>query len=308
MNRAAALSWLRRIFVGGPRAIRVALVAGVLSVALILLRQPMEADASQTMMSLGAGLVSDATAPDARSFRLNGAHLFLQTETRSEPLPTLLDEFEKDCTGETTGDAPPAVAFRGGDDRRGFVACALAGLDLQRPEALVAAARAYLAGGGDLGALGGLRFAYAEHRAGRSHVARFHAKDLTVGKTFPRSGDAPTDQEMPLSRPPGARRLLTASEEGKSYQVAVFTTKKLTPAQSAGQHRAELLASGFTVRERAGDGAGDLEQRITLVVEKADLFALVVAVPGEDGGTLTAVAISTGGSSADLQRLLQGTP
>ena len=180
------------------RALRGALVAvAAVAVFYALVIAPARAEVRGRLLRAGNHLLryEHARTQDApRTFYVNGVPMELSAGISDRPPSEVLDYFEAHCNDSAgvlrTGmlapahnvTAPAAVpggsperdkllewksTMRDDDGERGFVACVASAGGIT-PESLAARAQAYVSGGGDISALGGMRYIYATRRAGSS--------------------------------------------------------------------------------------------------------------------------------------------
>jgi hypothetical protein len=138
---------------------------------------------------------------------------------------------------------------------------------------------------GDLGALGRLRYVFAEKtRSGRTHVvAAWTEGPFNVFALVPGAGqDAPGSDPAQAPRPPRAQRILSADVEGVPYGVRVYDSAG-TPAEVVGVYDREMAALGW---EPAFGVPGDGPDQRAFTRPGADL--LVITSPD---GARTVVSV-----------------
>lgn len=288
-------------------------VGGVAGMALVA-RGSLQANADSALLATGRQILNMAPpdqAPDAHTLLINGRTMAFSTETTSQSANEALDAFAATCESGNAAAKdkrlPPTSrsrAWRGGDEKHGFVACGLAGGTLSDPASLLAAARDYVSTK-RVSTEVPLRFLYAETRAGRTQLAHFNAT-LDIEKMFPDEENAPVDPSaaLPVPPPPHARRMLSVAEQGRAYEVSMHDNAGQTPSETAGLHRMVLQSAGMVVFQPNRENASLPNARTSFFVQGPDLFALVVFEPNGRGGTTTAIAASRADGVDALTKLL----
>lgn len=226
-------------------------------------------DVKSTAFSMGKELGQLGDVGTQRPLRLNGEPIFIASTTEDLSVKEVLDQTEARCKQASGGMAAefanlseslkkglPAnlTASRAAgvlrEDRgdSGVVACLIRD-DGQPVRGLadVAAKLAALVKTGDLGAVGRLRYVFAERtRAGRTHaVAVWTEGPFNLYALLPAAGaDAPGSDPAHAPRPPGAQRILSADVEGMPYSVRIYDSKA-TPADVVKVYDAEMAGRGW---------------------------------------------------------------
>lgn len=231
-----------------------------------------KANLGEVMLSLGAQLMLYANARSQsapRQILVNGLSLHLSTGTSADPPRRVLDAFAAMCK-QRAGHLLRRLAARDlvrrgldselglldgvlrvGDDRRGALACFDVGTPELSLEELVERAER-VAETGDFSALGALRYVSVEGTPeGSFFVASWSEGSLRLSQAFPAQGDAPGRDPDGVPRPPRARRILSASERGRSEHVGVYVSQARSD-ELARFYRTELAARGFALLEAKG--------------------------------------------------------
>lgn len=225
-------------------------------------------------------LAGDDGAP--RVVTVNGAAIRLRSGTMPVDVAAALAPAHAAC-GDDAAEPLGATLAAIGDDT-GFVACFPALRELG-PEALLAAARGLL-DGGDARRLGPFVYTWARRTARGTHLVEATIAELDLGAIFPRAGDAPGADVPGVARPPGARRLLSASADGQPYRFVVYAADGAAPAAVAAAYEATLAADGWDLRPvGAADGRrivyGFRGDALIAVVVRGDALGATVTVAQE---------------------------
>jgi hypothetical protein len=129
---------------------------------------------------------------------------------------------------------------------------------------------------GNLGALGDVRYVYAQDsKTGEgTHVfAAWADGEFNLAKMFPKDGDAPGEDAPGAPRPEGSRRLLSGAAEGAPYGVIVYQGEGGSEAVLSGADAA-LARAGWTKAPVAPEitqfGRGYSRGNVDLVVTAHD--------------------------------------
>ncbi len=243
-----------------------AYVGVVASLLLVALTRSVWGSVREGAFDVGSRLVSlgDALGP-TYTVRLNGESVHVSSATTALGVAAVLDRFEQECrehTGglaeefrrlpETLASRVPVIAqgpaglgiVRKEDERQGVVGC-LAREGEGGLSAFGQALRAFERSG-DLSSFGHLRYVAAQRRAdGKTHVVSVWSDGpLHVGAMFPVEGDAPGVDPGDAVRPPGAKRLLSASVDGSPFGLQVYASS--APPDAVLAHYAEdMTRSGW---------------------------------------------------------------
>ena len=251
------------------------------------------AEVDARMIGVGANLVElERAMPGLGGQRvpvLNGAHVVMLSGSSPLPVSAVLDQFQSYCApaAERGGDQGPSRFLRGGDDRRGYVAC-LERLASASSGDLVGVLRDVAVDG--LAAAGSVRYFYAEHRAGTTrYIAATLVEGLDVERMFPAEGDAPGADLTGIARPAGSRRILSAYQEGQPYRALLYVGARSQPGELLREYRRKLAADGWRIlqdrarpdRQHAGSA---------LFAEKGGRLVALVFAGGRTGTSLAVVA------------------
>jgi hypothetical protein len=123
------------------------------------------------------------------------------------------------------------------------------GDERQGVEGLLARLTAF-AESGDLARVGGLRYVYARATDEGTHFLVFHTDEsLNIYEMFPQTGDAPGRDVPGLPRPEGARRFMSAWEEGDPHAITMYATTRQSADELRGWYREALPGAGWTLYE-----------------------------------------------------------
>lgn len=308
-ERGSAWGRLRAILPNLARLL--AFLLCVYVVAMAVVARQVRAETHEIMLGVGAQMMTyaEADAQDSpRTLRLNGQRLrFGSGHVSSRSVSEVLDFFETRCRARDgrlieqvhelyearAMDVPDTSmldgTLRDSDERSGYVACFDTGDEREGVEGLLARLTAF-ADTGNLARLGGLRYAYARRTEdGGTHFLVFHTDEqLNVYEMFPATGDAPGVDIEGLPRPDGARRLLSAWEEGDPHSLSMYTSTIRSAESLQGWYREQLPARGWSLveptdaqrdrftRHWSGRDRQVLEQGRALHAEQGDRHVLVV--------------------------------
>lgn len=226
------------------------------------------AEVQDLMLSVGSQMMQvgeriGATTP--RTLRVNGAQIRLRIQhTDAQTLDDVLDHFETHCrsrngrfyeqlkTGRTKGKLDEQGlglldgVLRVENDESGAVACLDVGEERGSPESILERARRFTETG-DAASFGDLRYVRAERRndGGVFVVMMWTDGPLNIREMFPREGDAPGIDFSDLPRPPGARRILSAWEEGQAPALNMYESSAHSAEQLERHYRSELPKLGW---------------------------------------------------------------
>jgi hypothetical protein len=229
-------------------------------------------DVGSQLLHFTGGLPSDAP----RTLRVNGAALHLASGHVDGPVSALLDAFHDRCrragsvlapepASRTTASRSTRVdsgarprfepVIRAAHGAAGYLGClAFRPAELTAPD-LLHAVRAFTEGG-DLAALGDLRFVWAmRDGGGTAFVAIASEGSLPLAKLFPERGDAPGVDFPTLPRPPGARRTLSAYQEDEAPLLVSYRVEDGAEGAYA-SYRGTLIDGGFVIRDVPAEPGG----------------------------------------------------
>lgn len=231
-------------------------------------------EAMQALEPLATHLVGERDA--ARVIVVNGARIRLEARRERRALDAVLDDDAARCRAHG-GAGEPLVDARA--RRQGFVGC----FEPPRGASLLERLGAFAATG-DAAALGTLRVAWATaQRQGTRYVALSSEGPLELQRIFPQDGDAPGLDLAGLPRPPEARRILTAWQDGAAPLLIGYRSER-APEVLERAYVEQLRAAGVSV-ERAPAHLHDVP---SLLVRYGGHAALVLVAP-DGGGTLLAI-------------------
>jgi hypothetical protein len=247
------------------------------------------AEVDARMIEVGANLLDvEGTMPELAGERVlvfNGARVVMLSGSSRLSVAAVLEHFQGYCT--------PAASegfsrfLRGGDDRRGYVACLDRLAAASSGELLRVLGDVALDG---LAAAGSVRYFYAERRGDTTlYIAATLEGGLDVKRLFPADGDAPGADLRGIARPAGSRRILSAHQEGQPYQVALYVEARVQPGELMREYRRKLAADGWRILE--GRARPDRSQGgSALFVEKGGRLVALVFARGRTGTSLAVVA------------------
>lgn len=265
-----------RLRVLAPRMARLAIFLAVVIVGLQLgLAWVVKKRVDESFLELGSGLAQlDRAVPHQgpRIVELNGARLHFASSSSDEKVEDVIERSQKDCGPQQD------KALKGEAGGRGFVACFVPTPGADGPEVgevREVAAPTY-------------RYVYAQRGSEKTVVITVQADGaVELQKLFPEEGDAPGADAPGVPRPPGARRTLTAREEGSAQQMTLYVTKEKNPAELEAWYRARLPDHGWRPLEGGRRNGGP---RVLVAGRKGTLAALVF---DEDDSGGASVAILT---------------
>jgi hypothetical protein len=229
-----------------------------------------------SFLDLGAGLVElDQQSPrkGPRIVELNGARLQFAATSVDDEVEAVIARAQDGCGPEKD------KALKGGDGSRGFVACFVPAPGATGPvvgEVRQVTPPTY-------------RYVYAQPGSEKTVVITVEAAgEVDLRKLFPPEGDAPGADAPGVPRPPGARRTLSAREEGSPQQMTLYVTGEKNPAELEAWYRARLPDHGWRPLEGGRRNGGP---RVLVADRKGTLAALVFDVD-ESGGASVAILTS----------------
>jgi hypothetical protein len=248
-------SWLRRLLYLACGGASLAVVSGY----------GLYAQARESALGFGAELAQiGELGAGAEALLINGQRFQHLVDVRDGQPAQLLDQVQAECARERGGfgealaqlaeaaarsGAAPASSLRQGVLRselggRGMIVCfaGAGGGGL----AAFAEQLAELLRSGRLGALGRVRYVYAELIApGRSRVsALWTDESLDPGAMFPSTGDVPGSDSPWIPRPPASRRTLSATAEGTPFTLLGYASQ-LPPPELQRFYAQRLAELGF---------------------------------------------------------------
>jgi hypothetical protein len=302
-----------------PRVLRVsALLALMYAVAFAAAGRGAKADLHEMMLGFGAQMMryEDSEGQGTpRQLYLNGQRMFLATATTRHAMDRVLDYYEARCMRRDGGFERELADLASGSDLplgraeealldatlrhdtglRGFVTCIDMGENRIDVQELLRRLGEF-ADTGDLSKVGHLRYVYVTDDGDTRHLVQFWTDDVfEIGKMFPAEGDAPGRDVTDVPRPPGARRLLSAWEDGQPQSLTVYAFARTDAeglqrfyARELPQRGWDVLDPQEAVRRYPQQAPPQLEGVRMFAIEKGDRAAFLVF--GEDDahqGTVT---------------------
>lgn len=237
----------------------VACMAALVAAALWLPLRSAEARLGEALRGFGAELVAWQEArwhSAPRRLAVNGLELGLVTASMPGSVPEALDRFHAVCRARGGLAVPEALrghlplgldgTFRSDSDEEGVLACLDTGEPLELAELSGRLDR--FAETGDLSAFGELRFVVARRQGDATAVLVLWTEGpAPLLEMFPEAGDAPGRDPEGVPRPEGARRVLSAVEQGMPCSLTVYETSALAPAELLAWYGATLKSGGWRI-------------------------------------------------------------
>jgi len=266
-----------RLRVLAPRMARLAIFLSIVIIgAQVLLARAVKKRVDESFLELGSGLAQlDSSVPHKgpRVVELNGARLHFASASTDEKVEDVIERSKKDCGPQED------KALKGSAGGRGFVACFVPTPGAAGPQ--VGEVREVIPPT--------YRYVYAQPGSEKTVVITVEADGtIELKKLFPEEGDAPGADAPGVPRPPGARRTLTAREEGSPQQMTLYVTKDKNPAELEAWYRARLPDHGWRPLEGGRRNGGP---RVLVAGRKGTLAALVFD-KDESGGASVAILTS----------------
>lgn len=302
-----------------PNLAGVARAAGVLLCVWLCLLAfgagAVRADLNEMMLGLGGELMRYEGARqqgEAHALTLNGAVLEVSSGMSERSLSAVLDDFEARCAahdgqlGRQIEDAERQAAesgvegfsvessvldatMREDDGQEGYVACFDMGDGPRSPDDILARVEDFVATG-DLSRVGGLRYVYAEQTETGTHFVTFASTgELPVMAMFPAEGDAPGADVPGVPRPPGSRRLLSATDTQAPVSMTMFVRSDLDVDGMERFYRESLTDSGFSLLEDEENPFVSRDGATALVAERDDTTYVIVLGTDPDGGSVASI-------------------
>ncbi|APR84485.1 Hypothetical protein A7982_09834 [Minicystis rosea] len=227
-------------------------------------------DVRSAAFSMGRELGQLGDVGTKRPLKINGEPIFIASTTEDVSVKEVLDQTEARCKLASAGMAAELANLSESlkqklpsdlgesraagilrDDRgdSGVVACLIR--DDGAPASGVADITARLGAmlkTGDLGAVGRLRYVFAEKTStGRTHVvAAWTDGSFNLYALLPSAGkDAPGSDAQNAPRPPNAQRILSADIEGVPYAVRIYDSTA-TPAEIVKLYDTDMPGRGWS--------------------------------------------------------------
>jgi hypothetical protein len=270
------------------------------------------AQARESALGFGAELAQlGELDAGAEELLINGQRFRHVVDVREGEPAQLLDRVQAECARErgpfgaalaeladaaARSGAAPASALRQGvlrseSDGRGMIVCfagaggaGLAGL-AERLRELVRSGR--------LGALGRVRYVYAEPIVpGQSRVSALWTDEaLDPGALFPSAGDAPGSDSPWIPRPPASRRTLSAAADGTPFTLLGYASRLPAPELER-FYASRLAALGFQAAAASAEA---------FVYQRQDGAQLFLSLLAEDGVTqVTLIESRAGVAGAEI--------
>ena len=265
----------------------IARALGILAVASALLTAVaiahVQARASELASEVAPALLAYAGAArdeGARVLRVNGASVELRTGVTADSIEVVLARQREACGA---ADVLPIVHWRSA--MQGVLGCFAPPDGMSLSERLLAFVRS-----GDLAALGEPRVTWVLAADGARRYALLSAPDpLALTRMFPAQGDAPGFDAPGLPRPPHARRVLSAVQEGDEPMLVAYRSD--LAVEELERTYGELLeAQGRRVDRGDGpDGprllvrSDDRAQLVLLGSDGSGALAVIVPLPTQPG-------------------------
>ncbi len=288
---------------------KVARVVALLGVLVLLgalfVAHHARAQMSEEMLGLGARMMRYGQAEEQdepRSLYLNGQHIRFASAIARHPLSNVLDYYQSKCEahdgkmGEqiralvdkgvidaTPEGSPLDAVLRQREHDHGFVACFDLGTGRMGPRDLLSRLRRFQRSL-DFSDLGGMRYVYGvEAPDGRSthFVAFWTDGHLRLGAMFPAHGDAPGQDVRGVPRPPGARRVLTAFEDGHPQTMTTYAGADRDSHQLEQLYRRRMPRAGWSIVE---DPKHPLTAKVPMLVFERSEQMVTLVFEEDDAG------------------------
>jgi hypothetical protein len=258
--------------------------------------------------------VVDTKSADITKVSLNGETIFVGSSLTDESLPTVLSRYAEHCEANSaqspeewkklaspdSKNAVPvpgdgATVTRGGDgSEEGTIVCFTrsAGSKASVKDALTNFAQT-----GELGALGGLRYVYAKKTArGGTHILSAWTLDsFNVKKLAPEGNEDVRGSDfaqLPLARPDGSQRILSARIEGQPYGINVYESDQ-EPAAVASAFDEKLIKEGWiAIDVELAKHSPDAPKNAVGHIYEKDGMILSLSSHPEKKKTVTALGLS----------------
>lgn len=297
------LGWLKDRTTRTARV--VALVVSFAAISFVLTYRYARAQVDESLIGLGSELMRYDGAwqtSEKHTIELNGAQLYMQSGLTDDAPSEVLDHFQSRCEMRDMNlgaelaahgivDAPEDAehpTLRADDGQTGYVACLdSGGVDLTL--AMLMQRLELYAANGDLAQLGDLRYVFVrpDGNGGAHFVNVWTEGKFEMFKMFPERGDAPGFDVAGIVRPPGSKRILSAREQGKRYEMAMYTGTYMTGDALETFYQEELPEAGWHIV--SGEAFPDDEGGRLLLLTKDDEMFGVVITELEDGTTAATV-------------------
>lgn len=275
------------------------------------------AEVQDLMLSVGSQMMQLGErmgAREPRTLHVNGAQIRLRVQHAADrSLEQVLDHFEARCrsrngrfyeqlqSGRSKGRFHEEQlglldgVLRVDGDEGGAVACLDVGEERGSPRSILERAQRFAATG-DASSFGNLRYVRAERRGeqGVFVVMMWTDGPLNIRSMFPREGDAPGVDFPGLPRPPAARRILSAWEEGEAPAINMYESTALAAEQLEQHYRSALPKNGWEFMTPA---SSDASARGALVMRDG-LTVTLSHTDVKGAGVTTIVPMDTRGATS----------
>jgi hypothetical protein len=251
-----------------------------------------------------APFMDDARGTETpRQLHINGARMYVAAGHTSSPPSVVRQWYQERYAGRNGGldelaqklrpSLPPALhnlnQLTFGNDQQGGVAA----LDLGDHVSLKELKDRMLKFGetGDLGALARLRYVYYEptENGGTRFLTIWTDESFPIGRMMANgTKDAEGSDIENIPRFPGAVRLLSADERGRTERIVVYDAPT-SPEMAALFYRARMRSLGWTLDERFSDAAAKEGRSALHFVRQPGHEAIVDLSPGDGGGTTVSI-------------------
>jgi hypothetical protein len=269
------------------------------SVALVVAHRA-RAEVRDLMRSVGSQMMmlgENVRVAKPRTLMVNGAELRLRVQTvEGMSFQHVLDVLEERCRSRNGRFHEQIEAFRGRakltkesldfldgvmreeDESAGMVACLDMGEKKVTPSELLERLQKF-AKTGDAAAVGDLRYARVEKSGQDAFVVMLWTDGpIQLKRMFPATGDAPGIDFAGLPRPPEARRVLSAWEEGEGPALNMYVSETLDRKQLEERSLKALAARGWNQLMPMPEPKGQ-KQAGTMLMKDG---VTVVVTTGED--------------------------
>ncbi len=257
-------------------------IAGVAAVAAVMTAGPAGwARDSRSLLAIGQHLMSYGPATyqdEPRSFAINGVRLKLSAATTRRPMADVLDHFEGRCASKFTHREQDE------DQGMGVVACVVPP-ESRDDKGSLADRLAAMARGSSFGPM---RYVYAQRRDDHTDFLTVWSEEpLDVGRFFGDGADVGGDDLEGISRPPGARRVLSAAEVGKPFGVALYFDSPQSPEALTGWYKKDLAGRRWQIIEPASPFARSADDPYSVYAERDGVLGVIIIGRDSEGTTVT---------------------
>ncbi len=263
-------------------------------------------DMGENLMQYEGALRQDET----RVVQLNGEQIRFSTGVTRQSMDEVLDTFETVCTQHDGGvierfaHLPETIRghatpqgyrpiMRHDNGQQGYVAC----LDLRSDDVGLNELRARamrFQQTTDLSDVGDLRYVFVQETDEptiRHFVTIWSVGHLRLNHIIPRDGDAPGADLVGVARPPGSRRVLSATEAGDPDAAAMYMGSTMTEWELESFYQHDLASQGWQIIPMA-EGSQPVGQRVVTAHRGEGELLFVSLDTDRHGQGMATIAVS----------------